>query len=439
MRHIQLHEPTQITPVRELTLLGNGGIILMRNLHKGRYAQRHNGRYFMTDENAVPEMGLPRWGDRAEIRELKDRFLNNLSDVRALGDFAERGALALAQVVVTTGLNPYVGEIWALPKKQKGGAIVGFTIMVGIKGLRRAARQQAEEMGLVYPYFRPTWRMLDEDEIALAGLCEGDRGLACELELFLPADHVYYARYEHQPYTLTGVGILRAASHSRMEPIQAMRKRAEADALKQGFDLPFGVEDNGDQVAPEDERDTALVKGPDVSMNEYLAQLQRGREKYDEGPPAPWGDLGMPLTRGKAFDRPATPQALGDGLQALVVAEEHKGDKAANTPVTSEQFDMLRLGGRLVFGDKHTDSNLALDMILTHLWGVNLHGMSYYRACVTIWDWLWQFDKPWEVQYGIDDQRLPPMQEGALEEARLVLSLHIARATGQAQGAIKET
>jgi hypothetical protein len=190
--------------------------------------------------------GLSVYGNRSEVKELSDRIGKMLPSVRELGN---AGALALAQVAFSMGLNPFTGEIWAIPQK-KNGKVVGFSIMAGIKGLRRAARKQSEKMGGVYPFYRPRFRMLSEEEKEMAELGEKDRGLICELELILPPSHPFF-KPGYERFIIEGIGIVRANERSMMERIQLLRKRAEADALKMAFDLPFG--DSGDGFAIEAE------------------------------------------------------------------------------------------------------------------------------------------------------------------------------------------
>lgn len=61
-----------------------------------------------------------------------------------LGRFKDAATQAIADMALVHGLNPFNGELWIIPKKGRVGdkmQIVGFTLAVGIKGLRRAARR----------------------------------------------------------------------------------------------------------------------------------------------------------------------------------------------------------------------------------------------------------------------------------------------------------
>ena len=203
----------------------------------------------------MTEQNLTLYGERQEVRELADRITAMLPQVKTIGP---AGALALAQVAHSMGLNPFIGEVWAIPQRDRDGRTVGFSLMAGIKGLRRAAKNQAQKLGAIYPYYHPGFRLMSDDEKALADIKPGDKGIVCELEIILPPDHPFYRVNNNARYIVEGVGIFRQGERSKMEPIQVVRKRAESDALKLAFDLPFAegrgdddftAEDNGDWSA----------------------------------------------------------------------------------------------------------------------------------------------------------------------------------------------
>lgn len=181
----------------------------------------------MTEATAITQ-----YGEREQIKELSTRITRMLPQIRQLG---ETGSIALAQISYSLGLNPFVGEVWAIPQGGKN-----FSLMVGIKGLRRAAKYQAQKMGAIYPFYRPSYRLLSDEEKEMASIGPNDKALVCQLEVFLPPNHTFYQTNEYARCIYEGMGIVRAGTKSKMEPIQLVRKRAEADALKQAFDLPFG-------------------------------------------------------------------------------------------------------------------------------------------------------------------------------------------------------
>jgi hypothetical protein len=183
------------------------------------------------------------YADREEVRELKDRLIMLLPGVKECG---EAGALALAQVALSMDLNPFLGEVWLIP--QKGGS---YTVMAGVKGIRRAARRQARQQG--GHYSPPRFRLPTEIELAGAKLGDGDIAVACDVDIWT-ADATRVFELTAEKTTVSGLGIFRKGERTKMEPVQAARKRAETDAIKMAFDLPFGAAD----PVLEDPRDTAL-------------------------------------------------------------------------------------------------------------------------------------------------------------------------------------
>lgn len=177
-----------------------------------------------------PETDLARYGQREAVRELADRCAAMLPSV---ADVGKAGALALAQVAISLGLNPLTGELWLIPRKDGT-----YSVFTGIKGLRRAARQQAEADN---GYYDVRFRMPSEDEIEGLTRGEGDVLRAADLYVWTDRTRQTY-QLTGKPTIFSGLGIYRAGEPTRMEPLQVARKRAEADALKQAFDLPVGFE-----------------------------------------------------------------------------------------------------------------------------------------------------------------------------------------------------
>jgi len=167
------------------------------------------------------------YADRTEIRELADRIITMLPSAKELG---QQGALALAQVAISMGLNPFIGEIWAW--RNKDGTV---TLMCGIKGLRRAAHEQARKDD---GYYTVEFGMPTEDMLDGANVKPGDIARVCLLELWTETTRETF-KTTGKLTVYTGLGIYRAGDKTRMEPVQVARKRAEADALKQAFDMPM--------------------------------------------------------------------------------------------------------------------------------------------------------------------------------------------------------
>jgi len=209
----------------------------------------------MSEENKMVvserETRIAPWGQRSEIREIARRVQLMAPGGRKL---SENEALALAQGAVAHGLDPFNGEIWFIP---------GSGLMAGVKGLRKAARKQIE--GNFWPEFE---QINDPDERHLLMIPDGALAFRCILRDTdtimayskawkdmaangIPAD-VIPTIIGKRPYT-EGIGYLKSGDRTKMDPVQCAMKRAEADALKRRFDLPFAIptEPNGTVIEGE--------------------------------------------------------------------------------------------------------------------------------------------------------------------------------------------
>lgn len=183
------------------------------------------------------------WAERGDVRELANRLQITIPGGKKL---SEVEALTLAQAAVAHGLDPFNGEIWLIP---------GSGLMAGIKGHRRAAHRQIQEEGggNYWPEFEGP---LSADEKADLAIPQDALAFRCKLRDTQTIDH-YVRTIErlggagltweiieevvgHRPYT-PGVGYAMPNEPSKMTLVQRAMKRAEADALKRRFDLPFGA------------------------------------------------------------------------------------------------------------------------------------------------------------------------------------------------------
>ena len=191
------------------------------------------------------ETRIAAWGDREELREIARRVQLMAPGGKKL---QENEALALAQGAVAHGLDPFNGEIWFIP---------GSGLMCGIKGLRKAARGQIKgnfwtefeqitnpdlRAALMIPDGALAFRCIVRDSETIRAYSEAWKELSAN---GVPAQMIPEI-IGQRPYT-EGVGYLRADERTKMDPTQCAMKRAEADALKRRFDLPFAVpsEPNG--------------------------------------------------------------------------------------------------------------------------------------------------------------------------------------------------
>lgn len=229
------------------------------------------------------------WASRDEVRELDSRLAMMLPGADKLNT-GQR--LALAQASLAHGLDPFNGEIWMIP---------GRGMMIGVKGLRKKAREQVkgnfwtEFVELADPDARRRMRI---PEGALAYECrlfdsENLRTYANTCEQLLKAGIPWDAVSKmvgSKPYT-PGVGVLKAGESTKMEPAQCAMKRAEADALKRRFDVPFGLAVEAD-ADPEEPIGGEWVEAPAAPAAERTPEQAEAQERgmgslFGNEPPEP--------------------------------------------------------------------------------------------------------------------------------------------------------
>ena len=194
------------------------------------------------------------WANREDVRELSERLQAMMPGGNKL---TQVEALTLAQAAVAHGLDPLNGELWYL--KDRAGRPIG--LMAGIKGHRRAAHLQMKQEG--GGNYWPEFEELTIDEKPPLGIPPNALAFRCKVRDTQTLNE-YVSQIERlsgaglpweivsdivgaRPYT-EGIGYAMPDEPSRMTRVQLAMKRAEADALKRRFDLPFGsaVGVNGD-------------------------------------------------------------------------------------------------------------------------------------------------------------------------------------------------
>jgi hypothetical protein len=194
----------------------------------------------MTQVVSVANQTLQVWGTRDDVRELTERLQLMLPGGKNLNPNDVR---ALAQGAVAHGLDPLNGEIWMIP---------GRGLMIGVKGLRKKAREQVQ--GNFWIEFREIVNVEERKRFAIL-----DGALAFEARLFDSENIRTYTEavgmmtkagipwesvkemIGSKPYT-SGIGVLKPTEQTKMERVQCAMKRAEADAIKRRFDVPFGLQ-----------------------------------------------------------------------------------------------------------------------------------------------------------------------------------------------------
>jgi hypothetical protein len=184
------------------------------------------------------------FGDRATLKEIADRLRVMMPNAQKL---TEGEALAVAQVARAHDLDPFTGEVWGL--KSKDGTWYG--VMVGIKGQRKSARREANKENGTF------WTEIKAVDASKYGATKpGSLVYECILRDTVTVQawgkSVNILTTSGVPYAeavamlgacpqIVGIGIADPSENSKMAIHQRAKKRAEADAIKQRYDISFGA------------------------------------------------------------------------------------------------------------------------------------------------------------------------------------------------------
>jgi len=222
----------------------------------------------MTDQSLAVRSGsnaLAMFGERDDIKEMAERLRKMMPGTVSLSDTE---ALTVAQIAVAHGLDPFNGEVWPL-KSDKDGQTKWYGVMVGIKGLRKCAHRQAvsengtywtEEPRQVPPekYGEPATSIVYEcwlrDSITMQAYGKSLHSLT---DAGMPYSEA--VQFVGKPPVKIGVGIATPNERSKMTIHARAKKRAEADAIKQRYDVSFaGAYTEGDQLPVEPAESEAI-------------------------------------------------------------------------------------------------------------------------------------------------------------------------------------
>ena len=197
---------------------------------------------------------LANFGSRDPIRELAVRLRLMMPNAQK---FTDPEAMAVAQVAWSHNLDPFNGEVWGI----KGGGGEWYGVMVGIKGLRKGAKREADRENSIYWLDEP--RLVEAKKYGV----EKPGAIAYEITLRDTATTQAWSKSVHDlttagiPYkeavemlggkspSVIGVGIADPSERSKMSLHARAKKRAEAEALKIRYSLEFG----GARVSIEDD------------------------------------------------------------------------------------------------------------------------------------------------------------------------------------------
>lgn len=284
----------------------------------------------MTDQTKAlavqDEVALTNFGARAQARELGERLRLTMPNAQA---FTDKEALAVAQIALAHDLDPFNGEVWGL--KNAEGKWYG--VMVGIKGLRKSANRQAVRESTTYWF---EYRKADPKQYgqgADATVFEAILRDTVRVQAWSKAVHsltsvgVPYLEAVQMlgpaPFVL-GVGIATSGEKSKMRTDARAKKRAEADALKQRFDVEFaGATQAQDDI---DEGDFMEVPNTEIKIG------AKGFEKIateDIDPDEILEILGYDPDPSERVSRETQPVALEQEIPAMTLkmAENVVNDK----------------------------------------------------------------------------------------------------------------
>lgn len=178
--------------------------------------------------------------DRNKVNDLADRIAEFLPQSKTL---PKDTRLAIAQIALAHRLDPFLGDIWAIPDRNKINGewvVTGYKIMVGISAWRRSAHESGE-------YWGRHFEKCSDEERKWLGAGPNDLVIRCI---------IYRRKTGQQPAEYDGYGIFKADERSKMNPLQCVRLRAERDALKGAFPIGFGggaikvgvADDSGEEI-----------------------------------------------------------------------------------------------------------------------------------------------------------------------------------------------
>ena len=349
------------------------------------------------------------WAARQDVRELGERLQTMMPGAQRL---TQVEALTLAQAAVAHGLDPFNGELWFL--KDKGGKPLG--LMAGIKGHRRSAhRQMAEEGGGNY---WPDFEVLDTDEKTALGIPSDALAYRCLIRDTRTIEH-YVSQIERllkagldwdvvsnlvgsRPYT-EGIGYAQRSEHSKMTLVQRAMKRAEAEALKRRFDLPFGVAIGT--------VDSDVIEGEFVIEDEpYISQetMEKATETKEQPASTP-GKFSRPMSANIVREALRTKGGWVKG-EADDYSDAHRQPDDKQEPPDSRLVQRVAaLMGKALTRPEGGDTDLERYLCLNYLFNVERTGLLTDKEAQVTAKWLEAEAGSW-IPSGV-----------ASEECRLVL------------------
>jgi hypothetical protein len=244
--------------------------------------------------------------DRSVIKEFAERLRGSLTYKNA-SKLSQTELVALAHASLATGLNPYLGEIWAIPD---------LGLMIGRAGWVKKLGEMAERQKFVPMH---TYRLLQHneypeysvpDDAKIAFMCELRRSdwnkiytdTLKDLSESMKLDYEIIIDLLGKPPVIRGVGFIRKDENfgnSAMPLADRAKKRAFTSACKEIVYLPFETFSEGDTVNGQ------IVNEPSIVDGEFKVTEEH----------APHADP-HPTQEEKKLERPASPEALRDYVRS---------------------------------------------------------------------------------------------------------------------------
>lgn len=236
-------------------------------------------------------------------------------------DVPEATRKAMAMLAIRQGLDPFLGEVYAVPQRKKNdrtGAweTVGYALGVGRGGWLRNAERSGMYRGHGFRELTPT-------EARYLKVGDDDIGIACWVRKVANANDG-----GHRGYDVEGFGVVRGgpnADKSKMEPYKLARKRAFVDALRNAFPMQVPTL-NGRQMDVriiDEDTGEILGNGHEPSAQppptEPPASIEADLAEFSEAPAPkiaddlPWSDAEVTQVTEPA----AKPRSRGDMMNEL--------------------------------------------------------------------------------------------------------------------------
>lgn len=226
---------------------------------------------------------LEKWGDRPELREMATRIKLMVPNAASLTDDE---ALALAQGSYLSGLNPFDGEIYYIPK---------LGLYPGIKGRRRKAREQMERAigrganyWMEFDWPSSEWKAENgyaADWLVCRAILRDSATLTSYVDAVLKLTGAIKGMsisevkelIGQRPY-VTGIGFVKPGERLIRPIREVAQKRAERAALAQRFDI--GLEERADHHDDEQDDSGAFIDAK-VSDGPKWDQMPEEKPKQD--------------------------------------------------------------------------------------------------------------------------------------------------------------